>query len=43
MPVLHFPQLVGMALGLEPKELGMNKHVVSTKPVLERLQELTAA
>ena len=30
MPVLHFPQLVGLALGLEPKELGMNKHVVST-------------
>ena len=28
MPILHFPQLVGLALGLEPKELGMNKHVV---------------
>ena len=30
MPVLHLPQLVGLALGLEPKELGMGKHVVST-------------
>ena len=28
MPVLHLPQMVGLALGLEPKELGMNKHVV---------------
>ena len=28
IPVLHFPQLVGLALGLEPKELGMNKHIV---------------
>ena len=28
MPVLHLPQLVGLALGLEPKELGLNKHVV---------------
>ena len=28
MPVLHLPQLVGLALGLDPKELGMNKHVV---------------
>ena len=28
MPVLHLPQLVGLALGLEPKELGMGKHVV---------------
>jgi succinate dehydrogenase cytochrome b subunit len=28
MPVLHLPQLVGLALGLEPKELGFGKHVV---------------
>ena len=25
MPVLHLPQLVGLALGLEPKELGLGK------------------
>ena len=28
MPVLHLPQLVGLALGLEPKELGLSRHVV---------------
>ena len=28
MPVLHLPQLVGLALGLEPKELGLKRHVV---------------
>ncbi|MFL5826066.1 MAG: CoB--CoM heterodisulfide reductase iron-sulfur subunit B family protein [Thermoleophilaceae bacterium] len=33
LPVLHFPQLVGLALGLSPKELGMNKHVVGTDDV----------
>jgi succinate dehydrogenase / fumarate reductase, cytochrome b subunit len=33
LPVLHFPQLIGLALGLEPKELGMNKHVVKTTDV----------
>jgi succinate dehydrogenase / fumarate reductase cytochrome b subunit len=27
MPVLHLPQLVGLALGLSPEELGMSKHV----------------
>jgi succinate dehydrogenase / fumarate reductase cytochrome b subunit len=43
MPVLHFPQLVGLALGLEPKELGMNKHVVTTKPVIEKISALAAA
>ena len=30
VPVLHLPQMVGLALGLEPKELGMDKHVVKT-------------
>jgi succinate dehydrogenase / fumarate reductase cytochrome b subunit len=43
MPVLHFPQLVGLALGIEPKDLGMNKHVVSTKDVQRQIAELAAA
>ena len=43
IPVLHLPQLVGLALGLEPKELGMNKHVVSTKDVQRKLASAAAA
>ena len=43
IPVLHLPQMLGLALGIEPKELGMNKHVVSTKDVVEKVRELTAA
>ena len=35
MPVLHLPQLVGLALGLDPKELGMNKHVVRPTSVID--------
>src|ERR1700712_3566037 len=35
MPVLHLPQLVGLALGLEPKELGFNKHVVKPSTVID--------
>jgi succinate dehydrogenase / fumarate reductase, cytochrome b subunit len=35
MPVLHLPQLVGLALGLAPKELGMNKHVVRPTSVID--------
>ena len=39
MPVLHLPQLVGLAFGLDPKELGLNKHVV--RPTLgDRLVDL---
>jgi succinate dehydrogenase / fumarate reductase cytochrome b subunit len=35
MPILHLPQLVGLAFGLEPKELGMNKHVVKPTTVID--------
>jgi succinate dehydrogenase / fumarate reductase cytochrome b subunit len=35
MPVLHLPQLVGLALGLSPKELGMTKHVVRPTSVID--------
>jgi succinate dehydrogenase / fumarate reductase cytochrome b subunit len=35
MPVLHLPQLVGLAFGLEPKELGMNKHIVRPSSVID--------
>ena len=30
MPVLHLPQLVGLALGLSPKELGMQQATSSS-------------
>jgi len=35
MPVLHLPQLVGLALGLDPKELGMQRHVVRPASVID--------
>ncbi len=37
LPVLHLPQLVALALGISPKALGLERHIVSTKPVLEKL------
>lgn len=37
LPVLHLPQLVALALGVSPKELGLDRHIVSTRPVLEKL------
>ena len=30
IPVLHLPQLVALALGYSPQELGMDKHIIST-------------
>jgi succinate dehydrogenase / fumarate reductase cytochrome b subunit len=37
LPILHLPQLIALALGVSPKELGLERHIVSTKPILERL------
>jgi succinate dehydrogenase / fumarate reductase, cytochrome b subunit len=37
LAVLHLPQLVGLALGADPKQLGMNQHIASTGWVEERL------
>lgn len=31
IPVLHLAQLVGLALGISPRELGMHRHIISTK------------
>ncbi len=35
LPVLHLPQMVGLAFGLDPKELGFNKHVVKPTSVID--------
>jgi succinate dehydrogenase / fumarate reductase cytochrome b subunit len=37
LPVIHLSQLVALALGISPKDLGMERHIVSTKPVLKKL------
>ena len=29
MPVLHLPQLVGLALGMSPEELGIDRHMIA--------------
>jgi succinate dehydrogenase / fumarate reductase, cytochrome b subunit len=43
MPVLHLPQLVGLALGLEPSELGMGRHVVKPTAVIDWTTSVVAA
>ncbi len=37
LPIIHLPQLVALALGVAPQELGLDRHIVSTRPVLEKL------
>ena len=37
IPVLYFTQLLGLALGLPEKKLGLNRLIVSPEPVLNAL------
>jgi succinate dehydrogenase / fumarate reductase cytochrome b subunit len=37
LPIFHLPQLVALALGICPQDLGLHRHIVSTRPVLEKL------
>ncbi|TLZ52567.1 MAG: hypothetical protein E6K18_02575 [Methanobacteriota archaeon] len=38
LPILHLPQLVGLAIGISPERLRLKRHIVSPKAVLERVQ-----
>jgi succinate dehydrogenase / fumarate reductase cytochrome b subunit len=37
VPILHLPQLIGLAIGIEPNELRMDRHVVGTQKVLDKV------
>jgi heterodisulfide reductase subunit B len=39
MPVLFFTQLIGLALGLSPRELGFGQEFVDAKPALDKIQD----
>lgn len=37
IPILHLPQLVGLALGIPAENLGLNRHVVQVETVLQKV------
>jgi heterodisulfide reductase subunit B len=37
LPVLYITEVIGLALGLSPRRLGLHRHIVSLRPVLDRL------
>jgi len=41
LPILHLPQFVGLALGFEPEEMNLKRHIVSTKAVETKVEMLT--
>lgn len=38
MPVFHLPQLVALAFGAAPEELGLSRHLVPTEPALAKIR-----
>jgi len=42
MPILFVTQMVGLAIGLAPVDLGLSRHFVDTEPLLERLLKQAA-
>lgn len=37
LPIVYITELIGLALGINPSKLGMNKHIISTKSVLTKV------
>ncbi len=37
MPILHLPQMIGLALGMNPKDLGLHKHIVPTDEIIKKI------
>ena len=40
LPILHLPQLVGLAMGFDPEQLGMGRHMVSTSALSKKLNSV---
>jgi len=37
LPVLHYNQLLGIAQGMNPEELGLSAHVIDVEPLLAKV------
>ena len=37
LPILHLPQLIGLAMGFEPKALGLSHHLVATGKLTDKV------
>ncbi len=37
LPVIYFTQFIGLAMGFDPEELGLNKHLVSVNKLIARM------
>jgi succinate dehydrogenase / fumarate reductase, cytochrome b subunit len=38
LPILHLPQLLGLAMGIPPKELGISRHFISVDSLIRKIE-----
>ncbi|MDR4473950.1 MAG: CoB--CoM heterodisulfide reductase iron-sulfur subunit B family protein [Nitrospira sp.] len=38
LPILHLPQLLGLAMGIAAQDLGLSRHLISVESIVTRLQ-----
>ncbi len=39
LPILHLPQLLGLALGVPAKELGLSRHVIPVESIIRKIEK----
>jgi succinate dehydrogenase / fumarate reductase, cytochrome b subunit len=37
LPIIHMPQMIALAMGIETKDVGLGRHIVSTKEILNKI------
>ena len=37
LPIIHMPQMIALAMGIETKEIGLGRHIVSTEEVVNKI------
>lgn len=42
LPILHLPQLLGLAMGVPPKDLGLSRHLVSVDSIIRVVEKRRA-
>jgi succinate dehydrogenase / fumarate reductase cytochrome b subunit len=38
LPILHLPQLLGLAMGLSAKDLGLSRHLISVESLVRKIE-----
>jgi succinate dehydrogenase / fumarate reductase cytochrome b subunit len=41
LPILHLPQFVGLALGFDPTEMNLKRHIVSTTNIESKVSMMS--